>query len=118
MNFCQNCGTRIEDDTIYCIECGTKLEDINTVQNSSQISDFGSGDLNNNQGTIGFVLALISLFLPIPIIDTIIGLVALAFSIDGLKSKARGLSITGLVISIIAILGSIVLYLEDGYDFF
>lgn len=118
MNFCHNCGARLEDDNASCIECGLRLDENSPKDISPSLDGSESNDLNNNQGTIGFILAVISLLLPIPIIDTLIGVVALIFSLGGMKSETKGLAIAGLVVSVIAIIGSIVLYLEGGYDFF
>jgi len=118
MNFCANCGAKIEEETKHCFECGSKLDygfssEPNIVRNPSD-----SNANNLNIGIIGFVLAITSLILPIPIMDTIVGLVALILSILGLKEKKNGLAIAGLVIARLAIVGSIVLFVTDGYDFF
>lgn len=47
--FCQNCGTKNEDDAIFCASCGTKLED-NSVQNIVQNEGEVPGQsVNDNQ---------------------------------------------------------------------
>ena len=118
MNYCPNCSARIEDDLNYCIECGVKFD--SNFSNNKTIENpiLTSQNTLSNQGSTGFVLALISLFLPIPIIDAIIGIIGFIFSINGLKEEKTGLAVAGLIISILAIVGSVVLLLTDGYDFF
>ena len=118
MNYCPNCSTKVEGNSNYCIECGVEFDPNLIKKNMNDDSIINSQINSSNQGLIGFVLAIISLILPIPIIDTIIGFIGLIFSVNGLKEAKNGLAITGLVISIIAIVGSIVLFLTDGYDFF
>jgi hypothetical protein len=59
---------------------------------------------SNGIGTAGFVLALIGLFLGwIPILGWIVWLLGLIFSFIGVFKSPKGLSIAGLVISLIGI---------------
>lgn len=64
--------------------------------------------INQNQtngiGTAGFVLALVGLFLGwIPFLGWAIWLLGLIFSIIGLTRSPKGLSIAGLIISLVGI---------------
>ena len=112
MNFCSNCGARASAGESVCSECGETLSnEVNVVNATDSMNQ-------NNASTVGFVLSLVSLFLPVPIIDTIIGVIALVFSIMGLKTQKNTLAIFGIVISLIAIIGSIQLLLTGGYVFF
>lgn len=59
----------------------------------------------NGIGTAGFVLALIAIFLGwIPFLGWIIWLLGLIFSFVGVFKEPKGLSIAGLVISLIGII--------------
>lgn len=59
---------------------------------------------SNAIGTAGFVLALIALFFGwIPVLGWIIWLLGLIFSFVGVFKTPKGLSITGLVISIVGV---------------
>ena len=60
----------------------------------------------NGMGTAGFVLSLLALVLCwIPVVDVILFLLGLAFSIVGvsLKNRKKGLAIAGLVISVVVL---------------
>lgn len=61
----------------------------------------------NGMGTAGFVLSLLALVLCwIPVVDVILFLLGLAFSIVGvsLKNRKKGLAIAGLVISVVVLI--------------
>lgn len=59
----------------------------------------------NGIGTAGFVLALVAIFLGwIPILGWIIWILGLIFSFVGIFKQPKGLSIAGLVISLIGII--------------
>ena len=65
----------------------------------------------NGIGTAGFVLALIALFLGwIPFLGWILWLLGLIFSFVGVFRTPKGLSIAGLVISLIGIILLIVVF--------
>lgn len=68
----------------------------------------------NGMGTAGFVLALLGLiFCWVPVLDWILWLLGLIFSIVGMFKPKKGLAIAGLVISfiyiilVVAVLGAI-----------
>ena len=66
---------------------------------------------SNGIGTTGFVLALIAIFLGwVPILGWIIWLLGLIFSFIGVFKRPKGLSIAGLVISLIGIVLLIVVF--------
>lgn len=65
---------------------------------------------SNGIGTAGFVLALCALlFCWIPVVNWILWILGLIFSIIGVCRKPKGLAITGLVISFIGIIIDIIL---------
>lgn len=67
---------------------------INQMQNKS-----------NGSGVAGFVLALLGLVLVwIPVLNWILWILGLIFSIIGVTKKPKGLAIAGLIISFIAII--------------
>lgn len=58
----------------------------------------------NGLGTAGFVLALISLFFCwLPLVNGILWLIGLTFSLIGVFRQPKGLAITGLVLSVIVL---------------
>jgi len=60
---------------------------------------------SNGIGVAGFVLAIIALFLGwIPVLGWILWILGLILSIVGMTRKPKGLSIAGLVISLIGII--------------
>jgi len=79
------------------------------------LSQFGDGSqpTNNNgvapasnNGVIGFVLSLVS-FIPVPVVDIVLAILAIVFSSKGLKEEKRGLAIAGLVIGIFGLISSV-----------
>jgi hypothetical protein len=66
---------------------------------------------SNGIGTSGFILALIALFLGwIPVLGWIIWLLGLILSFVGVYKNPKGLSIAGLVISLIGVILLIVVF--------
>ncbi len=59
----------------------------------------------------GFVLALVSLFFPVPGVDILMAIMGVVFSAVGLNSRLRGLAIAGLVIGILAVIWLMFLWL-------
>lgn len=60
---------------------------------------------SNGIGTAGFVLALIAIFLGwVPVLGWILWLLGLIFSFVGVFKQPKGLSIAGLVISLIGVI--------------
>jgi len=81
-----------------------------------------SGKKEKSHGLAGFILALISLFLPIPGFDIMIGVLAFVLSAISMSKnqERRGLAIAGFVISIFAVVGSILFwtFFEEYIDIF
>lgn len=70
---------------------------------------------SNGLGTAGFILALIALFFGwIPLFGWIIWVLGFIFSFIGIFKSPRGLSIAGLVISLIGIILLLVVYAGIG----
>lgn len=66
---------------------------------------------SNPIGIVGFVLAIISLFIGwLPVFGWLFWLLALILSVVGIFKKPRGLAIAGLIISIIGILFAIFIF--------
>lgn len=36
MTICPNCGSEVEDDSVFCEECGFKISDRQQVKNTNQ----------------------------------------------------------------------------------
>ncbi len=113
---CPECGKSVSDTAKMCPSCGYPLKrksdlheetDFFTNHQSTSNSMYTNEKTNQTYfGLIGFILALIGLFLPVPFLDVIVGIVALTLSIIG-KTNQRdsnpGLAVAGIVISIIGI---------------
>ena len=74
---------------------------------------------SNGVGTAGFVLALIALFVGwIPVLGWIVWLLGLIFSFVGVFKEPRGMSIAGLVISLIGIILLLIVFAGIGAALF
>lgn len=107
--YCHNCGTEINDKAVLCVHCGVATNKSSEESSEQRIKDSGA------YGIWGFILAILSLVLPVAYIDIVIGIGAFIISIIGVtgnKSK-KGLAIAGIVVSIIAIIGALVLLVEE-----
>ena len=59
----------------------------------------------NGLGTAGFVLALLAvIFSWIPVVNIILWILGLIFSLVGLRRAPRGLAIAGIILALVAIL--------------
>lgn len=98
--YCKNCGKQIDDKAVICPHCGVATDEYAlNAQPAVQTTK------TNGFAIAGFVLSLIGISLGYYTFD-LVPLLGLIFSIIGLvKSKTygsgKGLSIAGLVISIV-----------------
>ena len=117
MNYCTNCGEKVEEYYNVCPRCGTPLKNNHFVSDDNQYrrsnSYSSTSDINNDKrkssegessfdtfAIVGFVLTF---FIPI---------VGLIFSISGLKStKNKGFAIAGVILNSIIVLFTIIIIL-------
>lgn len=79
-----------------------------TTQNNIYVNTDGNG--KNGMGIAGFVLALCAfLFCWIPVLNVILWLLGVIFSLIGVFRQPRGFAIAGLVISFIGIIISLIM---------
>ncbi len=95
--YCKNCGSQIADQAVYCVHCGTATDVGFSVPSQPALCE----KRTNGFAVAGFVLALVGLLL------CNISILGLIFSCIGLVNSktygsGKGLSIAGLVISVIA----------------
>lgn len=96
MKICPNCNVVNEDKNIYCSNCGYYFGNENNYENNQKSS---------NNAVVGLILGILSWVVPLFIIH----LLALIFSIKGLKlSKNKNnsdhtMSLAGLILAIVAI---------------
>ena len=116
---CPECQREVSDQAKECPNCGYPVQNIRNEDPYEYISD--EIEVNENEqklrsyGLWSFILAIFSLFLPVPIINIVIAIFAVALAAKGLKASKRGFAIAGLVIGIIALVGAISLLVTDGY---
>ena len=117
MNYCTNCGEKVEEYYNVCPRCGTSLKNNKFVSEDNQYrrsnSYSSTSDINNDKrkssegesssdtfAIVGFVLTF---FIPI---------VGLIFSISGLKStKNKGFAIAGVILNSIIVLFTVIIIL-------
>lgn len=121
MKYCGYCGGELKDDAKFCNMCGNKCNTMHTNVTTVQPVIRVENQVNSS-AVIGFIFSLLSIFgFSIP------GLALSAYGIANAKlcnGKGKGLAVAGLVISIIAIISTIVFFAvimydsgyEDGYD--
>jgi hypothetical protein len=131
MNFCSQCGTKLEVSWNVCPNCGHNLKServspqptqiqipVQTYpqkQNPPQPVVYPHRN-NNTNGIIALIFGLLGLFNVIPVIGSILGIVFGA--IGRKKDDNRGMAIAGLVLGIIGIVIWITLYLIIFISFF
>ena len=133
VSYCRYCGSKILSGSAFCSSCGKPLgdvdaQDISVISPATQIHSQQSAPQavyvvpqqppqtnqttvvvnehkSNGIGTAGFIFALLGILLSwIPVLDFIIWILGLIFSIIGLFKSPRGLAITGFILSIIDII--------------
>jgi hypothetical protein len=114
--FCTNCGGEISEGYAFCEKCGTPVDGGNKAQAAGPQGQPVNVVVNqqaqpqkksNTIALVGFILSLFcGCFAPISLVLSIIGLVK-AKDYDG---DGKGFAIAGLIISILAILISLVYY--------
>ena len=117
MNYCTNCGEKVEEYYNVCPRCGTSLKNNKFVSEDNQYrrsnSYSSTSDINNDKrkssegessfDTFAIVGFILTFFLPI---------VGLIFSISGLKStKNKGFAIAGVILNSIIVLFTVIIIL-------
>lgn len=112
--YCYNCGKQVSEGVPVCPYCNALLQTenkqpqttqqsydpANTMQKQVYVTNNGS----NASGIVGFVFAMLGLFLGwIPYVGWIIWFLGMLFSSIGLCKKPYGFAIAGFLISIIDI---------------
>lgn len=115
MAFCKNCGTQLDDSYKVCPNCGQPV----AAQPAAQTQPAAPATVEEPKGPwkvfaiLGLIFGIVGLVLSWASFGGLtISIVALVFSILGLKSKAKhGMAVAGLVLSIIALALSTILVL-------
>lgn len=98
MRYCVSCGSQMEDGTEFCPKCGVRNGE--SVKFDPVRSD--SGDMNPAAIVLGILGILLGLF--VPIIGLILGVIGIVLSSKGSVGHRN----TGFVLSVLAILVSVV----------
>ena len=117
MNYCTNCGEKVEEYYNVCPRCGTSLKNnkfvsednqyrrSNSYSSTSEINDDKrkSSEGESSFDTFAIVGFVLTFFIPI---------VGLIFSISGLKStKNKGFAIAGVILNSIIVLFTVIVIL-------
>ena len=105
MNYCTNCGNKLEKGNVYCSECGNKLENV-VEENKTMVNEQnGMKAASVVLGILGIVGASLVIFSPISLILSIIGLIL------GIVATKKGRNVSGIVLNIVGlVLSSIILF--------
>ena len=108
MAFCKNCGNKLKKDDSFCTKCGNKVDESIPVQQVQYVKPKS----DNFIGIGGFAMSLIGLLtcgtFTIPgLILSIMGYVMR----NDYNPERKGLSIAGIIISVITIVFLIILFL-------
>jgi hypothetical protein len=120
--FCTNCGAEVSEGFAFCEKCGNPVDGsvkapakaaAAPAQAAPQVQPVQPGQKRNGLALAGFILSLVNVFCCFGGLN----LFALIFSIIGLvKAKdyngdRKGLALAGLIITIIAMIASVVFYI-------
>ena len=99
--YCGNCGNNIKSNDSFCPYCGRQVINNNNeyYQNTTYNSTPALRSGTNGIAIAGFILAFI-----FPLLGLILSCVGLASSKDYYNHSGRGLSIAGIIISLIPII--------------
>lgn len=113
MAFCKNCGTQLDDNYKVCPNCGQPVVAQPAQQEAAPVAVEEPKGPWKVFAILGLVFGIVGLVLSWASFGgLIISVVALVFSILGLKSKAKhGMAVAGLVLSIIALALSLILFI-------
>ena len=103
MNFCSECGNKLEEGSVFCTSCGNKLEEApQVVNNAPQTADVESPE-DKKKAHILCIISLILFFAP-SVVNVGLSYLINTFSTAGLYT---GYSLSGLT-SLVAIVLMIV----------
>ena len=120
--FCSKCGQQNDDNATTCVKCGAtlkqKAQNIATEQEQPKVTPVQPAEVNQTQPTnktsssaIGsLITGIIGLF----IAGIILGCVGISLALNAFREiktkqvKGKGMAIAGLIVSIIAFVGAIV----------
>lgn len=107
--FCKKCGERINESMVYCSKCGDKVSGENQPMNYSpeQILPQNKPSSGNTLAGVALGFGIGAFTIPIPVLDVIMGIVALVLVIVSRKAPARGLWIAALILSIIGTISAV-----------
>ena len=99
--YCSNCGNNIKGNDIYCPYCGKQINNNNYgyYQNNQYNNAYSLREGTNGIAITGFILAFI-----FPLLGLIFSCIGLACSKEYYNHSGRGLSIAGIIISLIPII--------------
>jgi len=128
MAFCEYCGKRAEEGDNNCTACGAKLS-VMAQQPQQQSQAWQqpppqwqapppwqqvppTNQSAKTKAGVGLGLGLFALFMPIPFLDVIAGIVGICLSASARKEGAGGLATGGLVVSILGLISAIIFTLN------
>lgn len=105
--YCNKCGKEVDNNEKFCPYCGNKLTDDAVVSGETTTA---TSNASLVFAIIGLVLGISSIALCfVPIFGIMLGLAGIVLAILGLKSRKHGMAVTGLALSIVGAILSVIL---------
>lgn len=113
MPFCTKCGQEYTEGDKFCTHCGNSLQNNNSQRPTKPVS---LNSLNNqvqtngNDDSTGLIIGILSLVFSLSGFLTLVGFILgiVGLSKNRTNKVGRGLSLAGLIIGILSIIGTII----------
>ncbi|MCL2522127.1 MAG: hypothetical protein FWE36_04625 [Erysipelotrichales bacterium] len=102
--FCCKCGAQLQADSRFCTSCGNQTGVVNTPSNYY----YPKKTLGSGEATASIILGAVAFFLPIPVLDIMVGIAGLILGIVARKKGSEGIAVVGIVISIIGTINALI----------
>ena len=106
--FCRNCGGEMPESASVCARCGF-------YAGGQPVSAVHAQRGGNGLSIGGFVCAVASFLVPVPVVNTILAIVGVVLSTVSLTQNRplKGLAIAGVVIGVFATIGTLAILITE-----